>query len=128
MISKVAQYVVSLAIDGRVISQGTLAEALSHNSKLLAEVAKETELEEKKASVIDPPEEGEKPLKKEGKLVVAEEVALGRVSWPARKWIFARAIITALKPPFKLNCTCSRWEVGSSGYANFKYLLVIVIV
>jgi len=85
MISKVAQYVVSLGLDGRIVSHGTLAEALSHDSKLLAKVAKENELEEKKAEVIDPPEEGEKVPKKEGTLVVAEEIALGRVSWPARK-------------------------------------------
>lgn len=87
MVSKVAQYVVSLGLDGRVISQGTLAEALSSDSKLLSQVAKENELEETKGEVIDPPEEGEKISKKEGKLVVAEEVALGRVSWPAREWI-----------------------------------------
>lgn len=87
MVSKVAQYVVSIGLDGRVISQGTLAEALSRDSKLLAEVAKENEHQKKKAEVIDPPEEGDKVPKKEGKLVVAEEVALGRVSWPARKWI-----------------------------------------
>lgn len=87
MVSKVAQYVVSIGLDGRVVSQGTLAEALSRDSKLLAEVAKENELQEKKADVIDPPEGGDKVPKKEGKLVVAEEVALGRVSWPARKWI-----------------------------------------
>jgi hypothetical protein len=87
MVSKVAQYVVSIGLDGRVISQGTLEEALSRDSRLLANVSKENELEEKKAEVLDPPEEGEKVPKKEGKLVVAEEVALGRVSWPARKWI-----------------------------------------
>jgi hypothetical protein len=85
MVSKVAQYVISLSLDGRVISQGTLAEALSRDSKLLAKVAKENKLQEKKAEVIDPPEEGEKISKKDGKLVVAEEVALGRVSWPARE-------------------------------------------
>ena len=96
MISKVAQYVVSLGLDGRIVSQGTLAEALSHDSKLLAEVAEENEIEEK-AGIIDPPEEG-KTVPKEGKLVVAEEVALGRVSWPARKWILACGMITALKP------------------------------
>jgi len=86
MVSKVAQFVVSLGLDGRVTSQGTLAEALSRDSKLLADVAKENKLEEKQVEVVDPPEEGEKVPKKEGKLVVAEEVALGRVSWPARKW------------------------------------------
>ena len=87
MVSKVAQYVVSIGLDGRVINQGTLAEALARDSKLLAEMAKENEVEEKKAEVVDPPEEGEKVPKKDGKLVVAEEVALGRVSWPARKWV-----------------------------------------
>ena len=86
MVSKVAQYVVSIGLDSRVIGQSTLAEALFRDSKLLAEVSKENELEEKKARVIDPPEEGDKVPKKEGKLVVAEEVALGRVSWPACKW------------------------------------------
>lgn len=86
MVSKVAQYVVSIGLDGRVINQGTLAEALARDSRLLAEMTKENELEEKKTEVIDPPEEGEKIPKKDGKLVVAEEVALGRVSWPARKW------------------------------------------
>jgi hypothetical protein len=98
MISKVAQYVVSLGLDGRVISQGTLAEALSRDSKLLAEVAKENEREEKESEVIDPPEEDEK-VSKEGKLVVAEEIALGRVSWPAREWISFWKLITALTHP-----------------------------
>ncbi|QRW00073.1 ABC transporter transmembrane region [Ceratobasidium sp. AG-Ba] len=87
MVGEVADFVVSLGSDGRIASQGSIADALRLNSKLRAEVEKEEELEKKADEVVDenaPVEEKEKK-KSDGKLVVAEETAEGHVGWPALK-------------------------------------------
>ncbi|KAI6045165.1 hypothetical protein EDC04DRAFT_2638851 [Pisolithus marmoratus] len=84
MVSPVAQYVVSLASNGRIAAQGTLSEAIATDDKLAAEVAKEQEgLErEEGEEVIDTA--GQVPQeKKDGKLVLEEEILEGRVSWSA---------------------------------------------
>ncbi|QRW00058.1 ABC transporter transmembrane region [Ceratobasidium sp. AG-Ba] len=87
MVSEVADFVVSLGSDGRIASQGSIADALRLNSKLRAEVEKEEELEKKADEPIDenvPADEKEKK-KSDGKLIVAEEIAEGRVGWSALK-------------------------------------------
>ncbi|QRW14592.1 ABC transporter transmembrane region [Ceratobasidium sp. AG-Ba] len=87
MVSEVADFVVSLGSDGRIASQGSIADALRLNSKLRAEVEKEEELEKKADETVDentPVEEKEKK-KSDGKLIVAEEIAEGRVGWSAMK-------------------------------------------
>jgi hypothetical protein len=92
MVSPVAKFVVAIGLDGRIASQGTLEQALASDSKLRSELVKEMKMIEKGAEVVDAPiekkEEGEK--KASGKLIVAEEVALGRVSWPARTYTLFR--------------------------------------
>ncbi|KAG9103574.1 hypothetical protein FRC06_009826 [Ceratobasidium sp. 370] len=89
MVSEVADFVISLGSDGRITSQGSIADALRLNSKLRAEVEKEEELEKKADETVDdnqPTEEKQVPAKKsDGKLIVAEEIAEGRVGWPALK-------------------------------------------
>ncbi|OSD04422.1 multidrug resistance-associated ABC transporter [Trametes coccinea BRFM310] len=85
MASPIADHVVSLGTDGRIASQGTLSKVLAKDEKLLAELSEE-EKELKKADAevdhVDPDDEAA-PKKADGKLVVAEEIAEGRVSWPA---------------------------------------------
>lgn len=88
MVSEVADFVVSLGTDGRIASQGSVADALRSNPKLRAEAEKDKELEKKGEQVVDDPNPADdkdvKP-KKDGKLMVAEEIAEGHVGWPALK-------------------------------------------
>lgn len=87
MVSPIAKFVVAVGLDGRIASQGTLEQALATDSKLAAELKQEKEQIAKGEQVLDKPVTDEKlaPKPTEGKLIVAEEVALGRVSWPACK-------------------------------------------
>lgn len=83
MVAPLADFVVSLNIDGYVVSQGSIADALSKDSKLAEEIQHEVkaiELDEIEETKSAPPTEDKA---EKGKLVVAEEVAVGRVSWQA---------------------------------------------
>jgi hypothetical protein len=82
MTSTIADFVVSLGSDGRVISQGTLSTALKLNKALSAEVEADKQDEQLVEEVMD----AETPnalAKPGGKLVVAEEIAEGHVSFDA---------------------------------------------
>lgn len=79
--SEVADFIISLGPNGQVISQGSIDDALRSNPKLQAEVEKEKE--NQATEVLEDPEAAEKSQKPDGKLMVAEEVALGRIGWPA---------------------------------------------
>ncbi|KAG8684445.1 hypothetical protein FRC11_012098, partial [Ceratobasidium sp. 423] len=90
MVSEVADFVISLGTDGRIVSQGTIDEAYRSNLKLKAEAEKDKELERKGDQVIDDSNPTDKKAeanakKSDGKLMVAEEVAVGHVGWPALK-------------------------------------------
>ncbi|KZV91547.1 P-loop containing nucleoside triphosphate hydrolase protein [Exidia glandulosa HHB12029] len=90
LVTDVAEFVVSLSIDGRVLSRGTITEALLKDKKLLAEVTKAQEEIEIEEQAIDEPKPDEvadpnkvHQPKKDGKLIVAEEIEEGHVSWAA---------------------------------------------
>ncbi|KAH7340935.1 hypothetical protein B0J17DRAFT_612426 [Rhizoctonia solani] len=90
MVSEVADFVISLGTDGRIVSQGTIDEAYRSNPKLKAEAEKDEELERKGDQVVDDSNPADKKddtnaKKSDGKLMVAEEVAEGHVGWPALK-------------------------------------------
>ncbi|KAL4243444.1 hypothetical protein ABKN59_001093 [Abortiporus biennis] len=93
--SPVAEFVVSLSIDGRILSQGTLSKALAKNKKLSKELKQEAEELKKADDEIDSDELDESPnqqgetKKKDGKLIVAEEISEGHVGWDALKLYFA---------------------------------------
>ncbi|PCH35585.1 hypothetical protein WOLCODRAFT_107550 [Wolfiporia cocos MD-104 SS10] len=91
MASPIAQFVVSLGTNGRVLSQGTLSNALEHDAKLAAEVADELAAIDRAEEEIDADNEDDKDKEKkpDGKLVVAEEIAVGHVGWPALKLYLA---------------------------------------
>lgn len=85
LVSPIADYVVAIGLDGKISSQGSLSNALAKDSILLEEVTKEAGvLEEATAGLGD---ESSVPAKEieasAGKLVVAEDVAVGHVSWSA---------------------------------------------
>ena len=87
MASPIADFVVSLGTDGRVVSQGTLSKVLAKDDKLAEELAEEREEIEKAAHEIDAvqPDQTDAPKKGDGKLVVSEEISEGHVSWQARE-------------------------------------------
>lgn len=74
-----------------MVSRGSITEALLKDKKLLAEVTKAQQEIETEEQVIDEPklDEAADPnkateAKKDGKLIVAEEIETGHVSWDAR--------------------------------------------
>ncbi|PCH35560.1 multidrug resistance-associated ABC transporter [Wolfiporia cocos MD-104 SS10] len=91
MVSPIAQLVVSLGTDGRVLSQGTLCNALECSAELAAEAAAE-ELAASSDSGDTSHLNGDATIAKRnsnGKLILAEEIAEGHVGWPALKMYFA---------------------------------------
>lgn len=100
MAAPIADFVVSLR-DGRIVSQGTIKEALKTDHQLAEEFKHDKEAierdanEERTAEGADGPNPGNAAAPSEGKLVVAEEVAVGRVSWKACKLPPAPALFSA---------------------------------
>ncbi|KAF7964551.1 hypothetical protein HWV62_5794, partial [Athelia sp. TMB] len=84
MVSPIADFVVSLGTDGRVLSQGSVSEALAKDQTLVKEVEKDQEALAKADTEIDSRVE----IKSDGKLIVDEDIAIGHVSWAALKGFF----------------------------------------
>ena len=86
--SPIAGFVVALGADGRILSQGSLSEALAKDTTLAEEV-----IHEKAAIELDARGDTAEPEApsdtvatsnaKSGALIVAEELPVGRVGWPA---------------------------------------------
>ncbi|RPD55442.1 P-loop containing nucleoside triphosphate hydrolase protein [Lentinus tigrinus ALCF2SS1-7] len=115
MVSPIADFLVDMGSDGRILSQGSLSSALSMDSKLLREVEEEQQVLEKAEQEIDPTDETEKAAeaqKSSGKLVVAEEIEEGHVGWDAVKLFLANVSQRPLL----------FWIVYISGYAA-KHLI-----
>ena len=84
MVKPVAGFVVSLGTNGRIKSQGSLSKALSKNKKLAQAVKKVEQAHKVQLTQAPPPEASAAPVKKaDGKLVIAEEISVGHVGWPA---------------------------------------------
>lgn len=88
MASPYAQFVVSLGIDGRIASQGQVADAMSKNKDLIVEAQEDAEAMAKAEEEIDEQKPEDKIAKGDGKLTVAEEIQEGHVSWKALKLFF----------------------------------------
>lgn len=88
MASPIAHSMVSLGIDGRIVSQGSVSDALAQNKNLITEVAEDKNAMEKANEEVDPQKDNEKLAKGDGKLIVAEEIQEGHVSWKALKLFF----------------------------------------
>ncbi|KAG8799885.1 hypothetical protein FRC16_004195 [Serendipita sp. 398] len=143
MVSPVSKYVVAVGLDGRISSKGTLEQALATDAKLREELNKEKEIIEKGAEVVDAPVVETKKEEKstQGKLIVAEEVALGRVSWSALKmylsslggftfWVcfvsgFLLADIMSVIQTFWLGYWASQYEHHPSNEINVLYYLMV---
>ncbi|KAF7369374.1 ATP-binding cassette transporter [Mycena venus] len=85
MAKPVANYVVSMGIDGHIHSHGSISEALATDEILAEELSKDQEVLDKKTDEIDAPLVN---AKADGKLILAEEVEEGHVSWDSLKLYF----------------------------------------
>ncbi|KAJ7275433.1 multidrug resistance-associated ABC transporter [Mycena haematopus] len=86
MAKPVASYVVSMGLDGHIHSHGSISEALATDEILAEELSKDQKVLDKKTDEVDVPPVGDK--KADGKLIVAEEVEEGHVSWDSLKLYF----------------------------------------
>ena len=88
MVGPVASFVVSLGTDGRIAHQGTVEEILATDKEMQAEAKKSAEAMEKakKEEESDSQKVDDETKKSDGKLVIAEEIAMGHVSWLAGRW------------------------------------------
>lgn len=69
--------------DGRILSQGSLSNALAKDVKLSEEAADDSRAIEQADEVIDESTKGNPATKSDGKLVMSEEVSEGHVGWSA---------------------------------------------
>ena len=82
----IADFVVALGNDGRIISQGSLDKALKEDDQLFEELKAEVDEMAKAEQEVDASGKDEETLRPgDGKLIVAEEIGEGRVGWKARK-------------------------------------------
>lgn len=120
MVSPVADFVVAMGSDGRILSQGSLASALEHDSELLKEITEErAEIEKAEQEVTTPKPETLEATKSTGKLVVAEEMEDGHVGWTACEY-HHRSVHAKLAHAYQQsNCTlaiCRRDRYCSGSY------------
>ena len=83
MANPLADYVVSLGHDGRIASRGSVSDALKKDKALAKEVAKNARAIKDDEKKIDGEEPYETAKPTDGKLILAEEIAEGHVSWDA---------------------------------------------
>ncbi|KDR83065.1 hypothetical protein GALMADRAFT_238871 [Galerina marginata CBS 339.88] len=86
LVGPIADFVISLGLDGSVQTQGTeIAAVLENDPRLAFEVEQEKKaLEETKEDVQTPPK-----ATSDGKLVVAEEIVQGHITWKSMNLLFS---------------------------------------
>ncbi|KAF5384757.1 hypothetical protein D9757_006267 [Collybiopsis confluens] len=141
----IAEFVVAMK-DGRIESQGTVSEALSNDPVLADEESKDQQIIDKTDEEVDVhPPAGES--KGDGKLIMAEEIQEGHVSWSAVKmyltsmggeysWTFFVTFILALFFGESLNAFitwwlglwASRYETRDPTSVNVSYYIGVYCV
>jgi hypothetical protein len=87
--SPIADFVVSLGSDGRILSQGTISDALAKDKKLRHAVAKEKKkVERAEEAEAEAEAHGEDKTEAAGKLVLEEETAVGHLSFSSSMSLF----------------------------------------
>ncbi|KAH9016815.1 P-loop containing nucleoside triphosphate hydrolase protein, partial [Lactarius pseudohatsudake] len=85
MATPLADYVVSLGKDGRIASRGSVSDALKKDKTLAKELVEGTRAIKDDEKKIDSEEPDETVKSADGKLILAEEISEGNVSWDAVK-------------------------------------------
>lgn len=131
---KIANFVVSVGLDGRVHSQASISDALAEDEVLAEEVSKDQALLEKAEIQVDSEEVADEPKKRDGKLILAEEIEIGRVSWGAMNMFFtgmggdhAVLFFIFLLIIFLLTSVAGRLETWYLGYWA-RYLIVHLLL
>lgn len=84
--SPIADFVVSIGLDGRVLSQGSVSDALKKDRVLAKEVYEDKEA--LKQHIDEVPKLDSNEPKSDGKLILAEEIQIGKVKWSAGEYSF----------------------------------------
>ena len=86
MVSPIADFVVDIGPDGRILSQGSLSNALAHDAQLVQDMQHEQEDIEKAEQELDhAASEDDKAQQSGGKLIVEEETEIGHIGSQACK-------------------------------------------
>ncbi|KAF8218227.1 hypothetical protein K438DRAFT_1925383 [Mycena galopus ATCC 62051] len=124
--SKLADFVVSVGLDGHVYSRGSISDALSKDEILTQEVSQDQANLEADQQ-IDPTPADEAQIS-DGKLIVTEELEIGRVSWDALNMFFSAhsagnivLFFTGLAFVSVLTSLASRFETWYMGYWAGQY-------
>ncbi|KAH7908629.1 P-loop containing nucleoside triphosphate hydrolase protein [Hygrophoropsis aurantiaca] len=88
MASSVAHFVVSLGTHGRIVSRGPITEIIERDANLATEMVQDEEALERESETVEADAQIKTEVRADGKLVVAEEILVGTVSWPAFKFYF----------------------------------------
>jgi hypothetical protein len=97
MTSSIADYVVSVGLDGRVVSCSSVSDAVAKDKTLATELVEGAQAIKDDEKRIDQEEPDASAKQADGKLIVAEEIAEGHVSWDACKLTFTHPAVP-LKP------------------------------
>jgi hypothetical protein len=109
MASSLADYVVSLGLDGRVACHGSVSDAVTNDKKLAAELVKGVRAIKDEEKRIDQEEPDAATKQADGKLIVAEEIAEGHVSWDACMYIHPPTLPLKLTMFVKLSYSSEGW-------------------
>jgi hypothetical protein len=93
MTSPIADYVVSLGLDGRVASRGAVSDAVTKDKTFAGKLVEEVQVIKDEEKLIDQEEPDATAKQADGKLIVAEEIAEGHVSWDACKLPFTSSAV-----------------------------------
>ncbi|KAI0066587.1 hypothetical protein BV25DRAFT_1403282 [Artomyces pyxidatus] len=83
--SPIAEYVVSLGLNGTIATCGSVSDAIAMDETLRIELAKEVEVVAEDDKKIDVEEPDDVSKSSNGKLIVTEEVARGHITWDSMK-------------------------------------------
>ncbi|KAI0753304.1 P-loop containing nucleoside triphosphate hydrolase protein [Daedaleopsis nitida] len=151
LVKPVADFVVALGADGRIVSQGSLDKALQEDHALMEELATEEQELGKKEDIVDDAELDSAEGRTAGKLVVAEEIGEGHVRWDALQlylnntssvpWIYWSIYIGTLclthilinSQTYALGYWAAQYEhhvpseVSVSYYLSLFFLLIVLV-
>jgi hypothetical protein len=81
LVAPIADFTVSVGLNGRILSQGSVADALQQDTALAEEAKADLEVMEQVVDAETVEVKAENNV--DGKLILAEEVQLGKVKWSA---------------------------------------------
>ncbi|KAJ7042972.1 multidrug resistance-associated ABC transporter [Mycena alexandri] len=124
----ISQFAVSLGLDGRVMSQGTIHDALKVNEKLSIEASDDQARLESAPDEINTFDISDKKSSTSGKLIMPEEIVQGNVGWsPVRLYLRSlggthpHLFFLALLAGFVLQNSAGNLQTWYLGYWSSQY-------